>query len=225
MKRLFRDYGLPIVPFGAFSRTQWERSRESTLDRIESELRYPIFVKPANLGSSVGISKAEGRASLAAAVDLAAQYDRKIVVEMGVDAREIEVAVLGNDEPQASLPGEILPHADFYDYATKYLNNVAEYAIPAEVTPEQEEEIRRMAVQAFRAVDAAGLARVDFFLERNTGKVLVNEINTMPGFTRISMYPKLWEASGLSYRALVDRLIELAFERHREKSRSRTSRS
>jgi D-alanine-D-alanine ligase len=220
MKRLFRDAGLPIGEFVGFLRSQWEADREGVLDRLEAEIGYPAFAKPANLGSSVGITKAADRASLAAAVDTAARYDRKVLVERGIDAREIEVAVLGNDEPRASLPGEIIPHADFYDYETKYVNDVAEYAIPADLDPETTAEIQSLAVRAFEAVDAAGLARVDFFVERTTGRVLVNEINTMPGFTTISMYPKLWEASGVSYRELIDRLIGLAFDRHRENSRS-----
>ncbi len=220
MKRLFRDAGLPIVEFTYFLRSQWEADREAILDRVEAEIGYPAFAKPANLGSSVGISKATDRASLGDAIDEAARFDRRILVEHGIDAREIEVAVLGNDAPRASLPGEIIPHADFYDYDTKYLNDVAEYAIPALVAPELAAEIQALAVRAFEAVDAAGLGRVDFFVERGTDRVLLNEINTMPGFTTISMYPKLWEASGVSYRELIDRLIDLAFDRHRETSRS-----
>jgi D-alanine-D-alanine ligase len=220
MKRLFRDAGLPVVDFTYFLRSQWAADREAVLDRVEAEIGYPAFAKPANLGSSVGISKAVDRASLAAALDEAARFDRRVVVERGVDAREIEVAVLGNDEPLASLPGEIIPHADFYDYETKYVSDVAEYAIPARLAPELASEIQSLAVRAFEAVDAAGLGRVDFFVERGTDRVFVNEINTMPGFTTISMYPKLWEASGVSYRDLVDRLIDLAFDRHRETSRS-----
>ena len=220
MKSLFRDAGLQIVEFTYFLRQHWEANRERTLDRVEAEIGYPAFVKPANLGSSVGISRATGRASLARAIDTAARFDRKIVAERAVEAREIEVAVLGNDEPTASVPGEIIPHADFYDYETKYVSDTAEYGIPADVTPEQAGQFQSLAIRAFQAIDAAGLARVDFFLERGTDRILVNEINTMPGFTRISMYPKLWEASGLSYRALVDRLVDLAVERHREVSRS-----
>lgn len=223
MKMLFRDAGLPIVPFVHFTRTQWEADRETVLDLVDRELTYPTFAKPANLGSSVGITKATDRTSLVAAIDEAARFDRRIVVEQGVDAREIEVAVLGNEAPSASVPGEIIPHADFYDYNTKYVNEVAEYAIPAALDTEQSELIRDLAVRAFQAVDAAGLARVDFFVERNTGTVYVNEINTMPGFTKISMYPKLWEATGLAYGPLIDRLIELAFDRHRETSRSERS--
>ncbi len=224
MKRLFRDSGLPIVDFTYFLRSQWDTERASILDRIEAEIGYPSFAKPANLGSSVGISKALDRESLAAAIDLAARFDRRILVERGIDAREIEVAVLGNDEPRASLPGEIIPHAEFYDFDTKYLSDVAEYAIPAHVPPDVADTIQRLAVQAFEAVDAAGLARVDFFVERGTDRVLVNEINTMPGFTTISMYPKLWEASGIGYGELVDRLVELAFDRHRESGRSARTR-
>jgi len=220
MKRLFRDAGLPIVEFAYFLRSQWRADRETVLDRVEAEIGYPSFAKPANLGSSVGISKAVDRASLGRAIDEAARFDRRILVERGVDAREIEVAVLGNDEPLASLPGEIVPHAEFYDYETKYERDVAEYDIPARLSEALTTEIQSLAVRAFEAVDAAGLGRVDFFVERGTDRVYVNEINTMPGFTTISMYPKLWEASGLSYRALVDRLIELAFDRHRETARS-----
>ena len=224
MKRLFRDAGLPIVPYVDFLRSQWDAKRDEILDRVEAALAYPVFAKPANLGSSVGISKATDRASLAAAIDEAAKFDRKLVVEQGVDAREIEVAVLGNDEPEASLPGEIIPHADFYDYETKYLADTAEYAIPANLDAGQTARIQSLAVRAFQAVDAAGLARVDFFVLKDSGEIILNEINTMPGFTQISMYPKLWGASGLPYRELIDRLIELAFERHREVARSKRTR-
>lgn len=223
MKMLFRDAGLPIVPFVHFTRSQWESDRETVLDRVDHELVYPMFAKPANLGSSVGITKAIDRTSLAAAIDEAARFDRRILVEQGIDGREIEVAVLGNEAPSASVPGEIIPHADFYDYATKYLSEVAEYAIPAALDQEQSSEIRELAVRAFQAVDAAGLGRVDFFVERDGGRVYVNEINTMPGFTKISMYPKLWDATGLAYGPLIDRLIDLAFDRHRETARSERS--
>jgi D-alanine-D-alanine ligase len=224
MKALFREAGLPIVEFASFLRTQWDTARDEILDRVESRIGYPAFAKPANLGSSVGISKAVDRASLERAIDTAARFDRKIVVERGVDAREVEVAVLGNDEPAASLPGEIIPNADFYDFETKYLSDSAEYAIPAELSAEQTAEIQAMAVRAFQAVDASGLGRVDFFVERGTDRILLNEINTMPGFTRISMYPKLWEASGVPYRELIDRLVQLALERHSENARSQTTR-
>ncbi|MEO6724290.1 MAG: D-alanine--D-alanine ligase [Blastocatellia bacterium] len=225
MKRLFREAGLPIVEFTHFLRTQWEADPLLVELRITQEIGFPCFVKPANLGSSVGISKAIDAKSLNEAITLAARYDRKIIVERGVDAREIEVSVMGNDEPMASLPGEIIPQsADFYDYKAKYVDaNGARLTIPAELSAEQTAEIQRLAVEAFQAIDGAGLGRVDFFLERETGKLLLNEINTMPGFTSISMYPKLWEASGIGYSKLIDRLIELAFERHQEKSRNVTS--
>jgi D-alanine-D-alanine ligase len=225
MKRLFREVGLPIVDFTSFLRAQWETDPKKIEGRLPDEIGFPCFVKPANLGSSVGISKAVDAKSLSAAIATAAKYDRKIIVEKGVDAREIEVSVLGNDEPIASLPGEIVPQsAEFYDYKAKYIDdNGARLVIPAELGAEMTAEIQRLAIRAFQAIDGAGLARVDFFLERGTNKLIVNEINTLPGFTSISMYPKLWEASGIGYGQLIDRLIELAFERHREKSRNVTS--
>ncbi|HQR32919.1 MAG TPA: D-alanine--D-alanine ligase [Blastocatellia bacterium] len=225
MKRLFREAGLPIVEFVHFLRSQWEADPLLVEMRVAEEIGFPCFVKPANLGSSVGISKATDSKTLNEAIALAAKYDRKIVIERGVDAREIEVSVLGNDQPIASLPGEIVPQtAEFYDYQAKYISaNGARLEIPANLSETQTAEIQQMAVQAFQAIDGAGLGRVDFFLEKETGKLLLNEINTMPGFTSISMYPKLWEASGLPYSQLIDRLIELAFERHREKSRNMTS--
>ena len=225
MKRLFREAGLPIVEFTHFLRTQWEADSRRIEARVNEELGFPCFVKPANLGSSVGISKATTPQSLNQAVALAAKYDRKIIVEKGVDAREIEVSVLGNDQPRASLPGEIVPQtAEFYDYRAKYIDNEgARLIIPADLSPEVTSKIQELAIRAFQAIDGSGFARVDFFLERRTGDLIVNEINTIPGFTSISMYPKLWEASGISYSQLIDRLIELAFERHREKSRNVTS--
>ena len=178
-------------------------------------------MKPVNLGSSVGISKAHNRRELPAAMDLAAQYDRKILVEKGIDAREIECSVLGNDKPQASVPGEVVPVNEFYDYEAKYVKEGSELCIPAPLTPRQTERVQDFAVRAFSALDCAGMGRVDLLMDRKTGKFFVNEINTIPGFTPISMYPKLWEASGLPYPKLVDRLIELALERHQEKSRTR----
>jgi D-alanine-D-alanine ligase len=225
MKRLFREAGLPVVEFTHFLRTQWEADRRKIEERVVAEIGFPCFVKPANLGSSVGISKAVDAKSLNEAVALAARFDRKIIVERGVDAREIEVSVLGNDEPIASLPGEIVPQtAEFYDYKAKYVDaGGARLIIPAELTSELTAEIQRLAIRAFQAIDGSGLARIDFFLERSTDRLIVNEINTLPGFTSISMYPKLWEASGIGYGQLIDRLIELAFERHREKSRNATS--
>ena len=225
MKRLFHEAGLPIVDFISFLRTQWEADPQKIEEQVAEEIGFPCFVKPANLGSSVGISKASDTKSLNAAIAMAAKYDRKIVVEKGVDAREIEISVLGNDEPIASLPGEIVPQtAEFYDYNAKYINDYgARLVIPAELGAEMTDEIQKLAIRAFQAVDGPGLARVDFFLERSTDNLIVNEINTLPGFTSISMYPKLWEASGISYTQLIDRLIELAFERHQEKSRNMTS--
>ncbi len=219
MKRLFRDAGLPVVKWVCVLRREWERSPESVSRRIKKKLRYPAFVKPANSGSSVGISKARNAKELRAAMNLAAKYDRKIVVEQGLDAREIECSVLGNEHPRASVPGEVVPVNEFYDYEAKYLKEGSELIIPAPLSPKQTRQVRELAVRAFQAVDAAGMARVDFLLDRKTRRIFVNEINTIPGFTSISMYPKLWEASGLAYRKLLDRLIELAFERHRDRIR------
>lgn len=225
MKRLFHEAGLPIVEYTHFLRAAWENDRDDLEHHVIESIGFPSFVKPANLGSSVGISKAVDSQSLRAAIELAARFDRKIIVERGVDAREIEVSVLGNDHPIASLPGEIVPQsADFYDYQAKYINDDgARLVIPAELGESLTREVREMALRVFQAIDGSGLGRVDFFLERSTGRLIVNEINTMPGFTSISMYPKLWEATGIGYSELIDRLIELAFERHREKSRNVTS--
>ena len=221
MKRLFRDANLPIVPWQLILRADWKSRPRAVRKRIERELPYPLFVKPVNLGSSVGISKVHSRRELAAALDLAAQYDRKILVEKGIDAREIECSVLGNDQTQASVPGEVVSVNEFYDYEAKYIKEGSELVIPAKLTARQTKLVRDVATCAFQAVDGAGMGRVDFLLDRKTGKVYLNEINTIPGFTSISMYPKLWEASGIPYSRLLDRLIELAFERHREKSRTR----
>ncbi len=198
MKRLFRDAGLPVVPWELILRADWESHPGAIRKRIERELRYPLFVKPVNLGSSVGISKVHDRRELAAALDLAAQYDRKILVEKGIDAREIECSVLGNDHPQASVPGEVVPVNEFYDYEAKYIKEGSELVIPARLTARQTKQVREVAIRAFQAIDGAGMGRVDFLLDRKTGKVYLNEINTIPGFTSISMYPKLWEASGVS---------------------------
>ena len=225
MKTLFLARNLPVAPYVVVLRPEWTREAAAVTRRIETELHFPVFVKPANLGSSVGISKAKDAAQFHEAMDLALQYDRKIVVEAAVpNAREIECAVLGNDDPQASIAGEIIPLREFYDYEAKYMDaNGSRLEIPAVISPEQAEEIRRMAVEAFRACDLAGLARVDFLMARDSGEIFLNEVNTLPGFTTISMYPKLWEASGLSYPQLLDRLIMLALERHREKQDLRTS--
>jgi D-alanine-D-alanine ligase len=222
-KDIVRAHGLPVAPYLVVKRKAVEQAAEQVVARIEAEIGYDCFVKPANLGSSVGISKAHDRAELHAALQEAAHYDRKLVVEVAVDAREIEVSVLGNDEPVASVPGEIVPGNEFYDYAAKYVDGDSALLIPAPIPPETAEAIRRMAVQAYLAIDCAGLARADFLLDRVTGEVYINEVNTLPGFTPISMYPKLWEATGISYPELIDRLIELALERQADKNRSATS--
>ena len=221
MKRLFRDAGLPVVDWVMVLRCEWEKSAERLRRQIESKLGYPLFVKPANLGSSVGISKVHNRRELAAALALAASYDRKIIVEKGLDAREVECSVLGNDQPEASVPGEIVSVNEFYDYEAKYVKEGSELVIPAKLSRAQTRLVQDLALRAFCAVDCAGMARVDFLLDRPSRKLYVNEVNTIPGFTPISMYPKMWEASRLAYPALLDRLIDLAFERHREKERTR----
>jgi len=229
MKRLFRDAGIPIVKHVTVLRSAWRMDPRNVRKQIEGALKYPVFVKPANLGSSVGISKVHGAAELAAAMDEAARYDRKIVVEQAVGgkkgkAREIECSVLGNEHPVASVPGEIVPVKEFYDYSAKYLVKGSKSIIPANVPVFKQNEVRSLAVAAFQAVDCAGLARVDFLMDPRSGKIFVNEINTMPGFTSISMYPKMWAASGISYPELMDRLIQLGLERHADKKQNRYSR-
>ncbi|MDX6271946.1 MAG: D-alanine-D-alanine ligase [Acidobacteriota bacterium] len=227
MKMLFREAGLPICKHLWFLRSEWEREHASVLRRVARELGFPCFVKPANLGSSVGISKATDRRTLTDAIDLAARYDRKIIVEEGLDAREIECAVIGNDEPEASQPGEYIVHDQqgaFLDYTEKYSNTGhVEFVVPAPIPKSVAARIRRMSVGAFKAIDGTGLARVDFFLRRDTGELLINELNTSPGLTEVSGYPKLWAASGLSFQQVIDRLIQLALERHKDKSRNETS--
>ena len=224
MKILFAARDLPIVTHQVCTRRQWRADPEALLSELARQLRFPVFVKPANLGSSVGVSRVGDQAALADAVDLAAQFDRKIVIEEGVTpCREIECAVLGNHHPAASVPGEIIPAGDFYDYKAKYLDEASVTRIPADVPPERTAEIQRLALEAFRAIDGEGMARVDFLLQPDTGELFVNEINTHPGFTTISMFAKMWEASGLSYPAMLDRLIELALERHAEKKDIRTN--
>jgi D-alanine-D-alanine ligase len=222
-KRVFAAHGLPQTPWELVWRREWEATPAAVLTRLEERLGgYPLFVKPANLGSSVGVSKAHHRAELAAGLTAAAAYDRKIVVEQAVPhAREIEVAVLGNEDAIASIPGEIVAGNEFYDYAAKYLDGTSQLLIPAPLSAGQTEQVRRLALAAYRALDASGLSRVDFLLNGQTGEVFVNEVNTLPGFTAISMYPKLWEASGLSYPRLLDRLIELALARHADRLRNR----
>lgn len=223
-KVVFAAGGLPVADSLVIGRRAWEADREGRLASLLDRFSLPVFVKPANLGSSVGISKARTREELATAIDLAAEFDRKVLVEAAVPgAREIECAVVGNDTPEASVPGEILPSREFYDYEAKYLDDSSRLVIPAPLTPAQTDEVRRLSIAAFRAVDCAGMARVDFLMTRTSGAIVVNEINTIPGFTTISMYPKLWEASGVSYSALIDRLIALALDRHAEKQRLRTS--
>ena len=223
MRLVFSARGLPLTPWISFTRRQWETDRTRIAD-MALALGLPMFVKPANLGSSVGISKVKAPESLSSSVEAALEFDRKVVVEAAVpDAREIECAVLGNDEPEASIPGEVIPSREFYDYEAKYLDADSQTIIPADLPAEVVSEVRRLAIEAFRAVDAAGMSRVDFLLSRTTGGLFVNEINTIPGFTTISMYSKMWEASGVSYPMLVDRLIKLAVERHGEKQRLRTS--
>jgi len=230
MKRLFANAKLPIVKHVALLRCDWEKSPRKAIAQIESALKYPVFVKPANLGSSVGISKAHDRKELGPALTLAAKYDRKLVIEQGVGgkkakAREFEVAVLGNDDPKASVVGEIVPFKEFYDYEAKYLTEGSVPVIPAKLSRPEAKQIREMAVAAFKACDLSGLARVDFLMEPDGNRrIYLNEVNTMPGFTQISMYPKLWEATGIKYRDLITILIELALERHLEKDRTSYSR-
>jgi D-alanine-D-alanine ligase len=224
MKQLFAANGLPICDYEVILARDWRRDERDVLTRVTTRLGFPLFVKPANLGSSVGISKAHHAAELRTAINLAAEFDRKIVIEAAVqNAREIECAVLGNDDPDASVPGEIIPSREFYDYEAKYLDEGSRSVIPANMSDALAADVRRLSIAAFKAVDGAGMARVDFLLARDTGMLYVNELNTIPGFTTISMYAKLWEASGLSYPALLDRLIDLAIDRHREKQRLRTS--
>jgi D-alanine-D-alanine ligase len=224
MKTLFAARGLPVGPYAVVLRPEWNRSASAVISRIAGELGYPVFVKPANLGSSVGISKAKSAGELETAMELALQFDRKVVIEAAIPkAREIECAVLGNDYPEASIPGEIVPSREFYDYEAKYLDEGSKALIPAPLTASQVADIQRLSIAAFRAVDGAGMARVDFLIAGETGEMYVNEVNTIPGFTTISMYPKMWEASGVSYTELVDRLITLALERHAEKQQLRTS--
>jgi D-alanine-D-alanine ligase len=220
-KKLFEAAGIPVVPWVAVQRWEWEKNPEAVKVKIEEEFAYPVFVKPATLGSSVGMTKVHNAEELAPALKLACEFGMKVMVEKAVDAREIEVSVLGNHEPQASVPGEIIPHREFYDYTAKYLEDGTQLVIPAALKPAQVQKIQTLAVKAFRAVELAGMARVDFFLEKKGSKLYLNEVNTIPGFTSISMYPKLWEASGIGFRELIDKLIDLAFEMHAEKARTK----
>ena len=220
-KRLCQTAGIPVVPWVTVHRWRWEQNKWAVKTEIEEKFPYPVFVKPATLGSSVGMSKVHNAQELGPALDLACEYGMKILVEKAVTAREIEVSVLGNHEPKASVPGEIVPHREFYDYAAKYLEDGTQLVIPAVLKPAQVKKIQTLAVQAFQALELCGMARVDFFLEKKGGKLYLNELNTIPGFTSISMYPKLWEASGIPFRDLIDKLIELAFEIHAEKARTK----
>jgi D-alanine-D-alanine ligase len=220
-KRLCQDAGIPVVPWVTVHRWQWEKEPDAVKASIEEKFAYPVFVKPATLGSSVGMTKVHNAEELGPALSFAAEYGMKILVEKSVTAREIEVAVLGNHDPKASIPGEIVPHREFYDYAAKYLEEGTQLLIPAELKPAQVKKVQTLAVEAFRTLELSGMARVDFFLEKKGGKLYLNEVNTIPGFTSISMYPKLWEATGIPFRELVDKLIELAFEIQREKARTK----
>ena len=226
-KDVMRAHSLPIVDYLLVKRKAWDADPERVMDQVEQRLDYPVFTKPANLGSSVGVSKCHDRAGLAAGLAEAARYDRKLLVEVAVPAaREIEVSVLGNDDPIASVPGEIIPSRDFYSYEAKYIDeeeDASKLLIPAPISPEQTELVRDLAVRAYKAIDCAGMARADFLLSGETGELYVSEVNTIPGFTAISMYPKLWEASGIPYPELIDRLVELAIERFEDTERSETS--
>ena len=220
-KRLCQEAGIPVVPWVTVHRWRWERDPATIQTEIEKHFPYPVFVKPATLGSSVGMTKVHEAAELAPALRLACEFGTKILVEQAVTAREIEVSVLGNHQPKASVPGEIVPHREFYDYTAKYLEEGTQLKIPADLLPTQVERIQSLAVQAFGVLELAGMARVDFFLEKSGGRLYLNEVNTIPGFTSISMYPKLWEASGIPFGQLIDTLIELALEMHRERARTK----
>jgi len=220
-KRLCQEAGIPVVPWITVHRWRWEKEPAAVKADIEAKFPYPMFVKPATLGSSVGMTKAHSSEELGPALDFACEYGMKILVEKAVSAREIEVSVLGNHEPRASVPGEIVPHREFYDYAAKYLEDGTQLLIPAELKPAQITKIQALAVSGFRALELSGMARVDFFLEKKGGRIFLNEVNTIPGFTSISMYPKLWEASGIAFHELIDKLIELALDIHREKARTK----
>lgn len=223
-KQLFNEAGLPIVKYIWFLSSECRENAKKVITATEKKIRYPLFIKPANTGSSVGITKAHNREELHAAIETASGYDRKVIIEQGVaGVREIECAVLGNDNPEASVLGEIIPSNEFYDYDAKYVDGKSRAVIPAKLPRSVVNRVRKLAIEAFRVLDCAGMSRVDFFVTKKSNKIFLNEINTIPGFTSISMYPKLWEASGISYSQLLDRLIQLAIERHKEKSSVRTS--
>src|SRR6266436_7675175 len=220
-KRLLQVARISVVPWITVHRYDWERNPKQIQKAVESKFKYPVFVKPATLGSSVGMTKVHSRAEFGPALNLASEFAMKILVEKSMVAREIEVSVLGNNDPKASIPGEIVPHREFYDYTAKYLEDGTQLLIPADLKPAQMKKIQALAVEAFRTLELSGMARVDFFLEKKGGKLFLNEVNTIPGFTSISMYPKLWEASGISFRELIDKLIDLALEMHGEKARTK----
>ena len=225
MKTILRAHGLPVLDWVAFTKREWDARREQIALDVEVKIGYPCFVKPANMGSSVGVSKVHDESELGPAIEAAAGYDRKILVERAaVDCREVEVSVLGNDQPEASVPGEVIPDREWYDYDSKYSDSQTQLVIPAQIPPESAAEVRRLAVEAFKAIDCAGMARADFFVSRDGSQAWINELNTIPGFTSISMYPKLWEATGVPYKELIDRLVQLAIERHEERSGLRTDR-
>jgi D-alanine-D-alanine ligase len=220
-KKLLQFAEIPVVPWITVHRHEWESDPQAVETTVEEKFAYPVFIKPATLGSSVGMSKAHNRQELAPALHLACEFATKVLVEKAVSAREIEVSVLGNNDPQASIPGEIVPHREFYDYAAKYLEEGTQLLIPAELKPAQIRKVQTLAIAAFKALELSGMARVDFFLEKKGSKLFLNEVNTIPGFTSISMYPKLWEASGIPFRDLIDRLVDLALEQHAEKARTK----
>ncbi|HZK40822.1 MAG TPA: D-alanine--D-alanine ligase [Atribacterota bacterium] len=224
MRTIFQQKGLPILKWITIKRKEWQKDKEKILSLIQDGFEYPLFVKPANLGSSVGITKVHKKEELEKAIDLASSYDRKILIEEGLEeVREIECGVLGNDEPQASVVGEVKPAGEFYDYDSKYINEGTQLIIPADLSDEVSQEVQEIALRAFKAVDSAGMARVDFFVSKKENKIYLNEINTIPGFTSVSMYPRLWEASGIPYPELIDRLIQLALERHQDKKQNKIS--
>ena len=224
MKTIFQQKGLPILKWLTIKRKEWQKDKEKILSIIQNDFEYPLFVKPTNLGSSVGVTKVHKKEELDEAIDLASSYDRKILIEEGLEeVREIECSVLGNDEPQASVVGEVKPAGEFYDYDSKYIDKETQLIVPADLPDGVSRKVQEIALNAFKAVDAAGMARVDFFVSKKENKIYLSEINTIPGFTSVSMYPRLWEASGVSYPDLIDQLIQLAFERHQDKKQNKIS--
>lgn len=224
MKTIFKQKSLPVLKWLTIKRKDWQKDKEEILSLIQNTFEYPLFVKPTNLGSSVGITKVHRKEELEKAIDLASSYDRKILIEEGLEgAREIECSVLGNDEPQTSVVGEVKPAGEFYDYDSKYIDQATQLIVPADLPEEVSGKVKQIALEAFKAIDAAGMARVDFFVTKKENKIYLNEINTIPGFTSVSMYPRLWEASGVSYPELIDQLIQLALERYQDKKQNKTS--